>query len=193
MSDFENFEVFYEHLKNNSPKINLIEQHHLIQIKGISHASRDIEKAGVSERQSHYAQGILGKNFNVPIKIRSEYQDTLSTGSGITLWAIFSKNKNDIDENNPVRIGADALGEQGKKAEIVGQEAAQNLIKEIESKSPVDSHLADQILPFMALAGNSKIKVSEITNHCRTNVYAIQKFMGEIFKVNEERNMISVE
>ena len=128
----------------------------------------------------------------MPIKITSEYQDTLSIGSGITLWAIFSKNKEDIDESNPIRIGADALGEQGKKAEIVGEEAANSLIKEIESKAPVDRHLADQILPFMALIGNSKIKVSEITNHCRTNIYTIQQFLGEIFKADEKDNTISV-
>ena len=167
----------------------MLEQHHLIQIKGVSHASRNLESARVAERQAHSAQAILGKKYNAPIKISSEYQDTLSIGSGITLWAIFSKNKDDIDENNPIRLGADALGEQGKKAEIVGEEAAKNLIKEIESKAPVDRHLADQILPFMALV-NGSIKTSEITNHCRTNIYAIQQFMGEVFKVDEENKII---
>ena len=116
----------------------------------------------------------------------------MSIGSGITIWAIFSKNKDDIDENNPIRLGADALGEQGKKAEIVGEEAARNLLKEIESKAPVDSHLADQLLPFMSLIGNSKIKVSEITNHCRTNVYAIGQFMGNVFDIDEENKVISI-
>ena len=124
--------------------------------------------------------------------ITAEYQDTLSTGSGITLWAIFSKNKEDIDENNPIRIGADALGEQGKSAEIVGEEAAKNLINEIESKAPADRHLADQILPFMALIGNSSIKFSGITNHCRTNIYTIQQFLGDVFKVDEGNKIILV-
>lgn len=193
LNDFSDFDVFHDFLKQNIQPYDITEQHHLIQVKGVSHASRDLEKARVSERQAHSAQGILGKNFNVPIKISSEYQDTFSTGSGITLWAVFSKNKNDIDENNPVRIGADALGEQGKKAEIVGQEAAQNLIKEIESKAPVDSHLADQILPFMALTGNSRIKVSEITNHCRANICTIQRFLGDVLKINEEEGIISAQ
>ena len=192
LNDFSDFDKFRGHLKQNVNKINLTEQYHLIQIKGISHASKNLESARVAERQAHSAQAILGKKFNVPIKIYSEYQDTLSTGSGITLWAIFSKNKEDIDENNPIRMGADALGEQGKRAEIVGEEAANNLIKEIETKAPVDKHLADQILPFMALIGDSKIKVSEITNHCRTNIYTIQQFLGEIFKVDEKDRIISI-
>jgi len=68
-------------------------------------------------------------------------------------------------------------GRRGKKAEIVGKEAAQNLMNEIESKAPVDYHLADQILPFMALVSNSKIKTSKVTNHTRTNIYTIEKTM----------------
>ena len=39
---------------------------------------------------------------------------------------------------NSIRLGADVLGERGKKAEIVGEECAKRLIKEIESKVPVD-------------------------------------------------------
>jgi len=190
LNDFSNFEEFHQHLKQNVQKYNLTEQHHLIQIKGISHASKALQQAKVAERQAESSHTALKQKYNVPIQITAQYQDTLSTGSGITLWAIFSKNKDDIDENNPIRLGADALGEQGKRAEIVGEEAARNLIMEIESKAPVDRHLADQILPFMALIGGT-IKVSEITSHCRTNIYTIHQFMGEIFEVDEKEKLIS--
>ncbi len=192
LNDFSNFEDFHQHLKENMQKYNLIEQQHLIQIKGISHASKNLQQAKVAERQSEYSINLLKSKYKIPIHITTQYQDTLSTGSGITLWAIFSKNKDDIDENNPIRVGADALGEQGKIAEIVGEEAASNLVKEIESKAPVDRHLADQILPFMSLTGDSKIKVSEITNHCKTNIYTIQQFFGNIFKIYEDERIISI-
>ncbi len=191
LNDFSSFEEFNNNLRQSVQKYNLIEQYNLIKINGISHAARNLESSRVAERQAHSAQAILSKKFSVPIKISSEYQDTMSIGSGITLWATFSKNKDDIDENNPIRLGSDALGEQGKKAEIVGEEAASGLIKEIESKAPVDRHLADQILPFMALIGSSSIKVSEISNHCRTNIYAIEQFLGSVFKLYEEQKIIS--
>ena len=192
LNDFPSFNEFHNHLKQNINPYNLTEQFHLIQIKGISHASKDLENAKVAERQAETSLKILKQKYNVPIKILSEYQNTLSTGSGITLWAIFSKNKDDIDENNPIRLGADSLGERGKSAENVGEESAKNLINEIESKAPVDRHLADQILPFMALIGSSKIRVSEITNHCKTNIYTIEQFMGNVFEVDEDTKIISV-
>ena len=191
LNDFSGFDEFHNHLKQNINPYNLIGQQHLIQIKGISHASKNLQQANVAERQAESSHKILRQKYDIPVQITAQYQDTLSTGSGITLWAVFSKNKDDIDENNPIRIGADSLGEQGKRAEAVGEEAANRLVREIESKAPVDKHLADQILPFMALAVNSAIKVSEITGHCRTNVYTIRQFMGDVFRVNEEEKIIS--
>jgi len=171
-----------------APKISLTEQHNLIQIKGISHASSDLQKAQVAERQARAAKLILNK-LNCPIQIRTEYSQTLSTGSGITLWAIFSKSPDEIDTNNPIRLGSDALGERGKRSEQVGKEAADKLLKEIESKAPVDSHLADNLIPFLSLFG-TKIKVSKITNHTLTNIYVCEKFLGNILKVEKEESII---
>jgi len=183
----DNFNDFLTNLKENVP-ISLTEQGHLIQIKGISHASSNLQNANVAERQAKIAEMAL-KNYKCPVNIQIEYNETLSPGSGITLWAIFSKQEDEIDLKNPIRLGADSLGERGKKAEFVGQIAAEMLSVEIESKAPVDMHLADQILPFMAL-GNSKLKTSKITNHTKTNIYTIEKFLGKIFSIDESSNLI---
>jgi len=171
-----------------APKTEITEQHSLIQIKGVSHASTDLQQANVAERQAKAAKLILNK-FNCPVQIRTEYSQTLSTGSGITLWAIFSKDPNEIDFNNPIILGADVLGERGKRSEQVGKQAADELIKEIESKAPVDKHLADNLIPFIALLGG-KIKVSEITNHTLTNIYVCEQFLGKVFKVDKENRII---
>jgi len=174
-----------------APKINLTEQHNIIQIKGISHASIDLQKANVAERQAKAAKLALN-SLNCPINIRAEYCETLSTGSGITLWAIFSKNPEEIDFDNPIIIGADSLGERGKRSEQVGKEAADTLLNQINSKAPVDSHLADNLIPFLALTGG-KIKTSEITSHSYSNIYVCEKFLDIKFKINQKTNIISAE
>lgn len=170
--------------------IELLEQYSLIQIKGVSHASLDLQGANVADRQAKAAKLILSK-LNCPIHIRTEYCDTLSTGSGITLWAIFSKNPEDIDIMNPIRLGADTLGERGKRAEEVGKEAAEKLLKEIDSGAPVDSHLADNLIPFLALA-SGKMRVSSVTNHTLTNIYVCEEFLGKVFEVDKEKGIIEV-
>ncbi|MAG72180.1 MAG: RNA 3'-terminal phosphate cyclase [Acidobacteria bacterium] len=185
ISDFKDFNDLFPYLKEKAPKIKLIEQGHLIQIKGISHASLDLQNANVAERQAKSAEIAL-KNYNCPINIQIQYNKTLSTGSGITLWVIFSKNKDEIDLQNPVRLGGDALGERGKKAEKVGIEAAQTLTSEIRSRSPVDVHLADQLVPIMGVIPNSKIRVSSITNHCKTNIWVTEKFLPIKFNIKNQ-------
>ena len=174
-------------LDDDIPKIDITEQGNLIQIKGISHASQDLQKAEVAERQLKSAKINLSQ-LKIPIIIDAQYSNTLSTGSGITLWAVFSQEKDELGYLNPIKIGSDALGEKGKSAEDVGKEAANKLIEEINSKAPVDQHLADNLIPFMGLISNSKIKVSKITNHTLTNIYVVEQFLGKKFKI--ENNII---
>ena len=169
-------------------QIALNEQGHLIQIKGVSHASLDLQGVDVAERQARAAKQVL-LELGIPVNIRIEYNLTESTGSGITLWAIFSKQEDDIDVVNPIMIGADELGKLGKPAEIVGEQAAKKLMREIESGSPVDEHLADNLVLFIALCGG-QMKVSRISNHTLTNIYVIEKFLGNIINIDVENRII---
>ena len=161
--------------------INLTERGKILSARGISHAHSDLEKAGVARRQAKSARSLIFNKlsklgFYQDIEIKQEYSKALSYGSGITLW---------IETENSV-LGADSLGEKGKSSETVGGEAAQNLIEEIDSKASLDKYMADQIVPYLALAGGS-VLVSEITQHAKTNVDIVNKFG---FDVMIEGNMI---
>jgi len=186
-----NFESFWEELQKNK-HIDSTEQGHLIQIKGVSHSSKELEEKQVAERQAKASMQMLSK-YSDSIHIRKEYCNTESIGTGITLWTIYSKQKDDIDPENQIRIGGDALGEKGKPAETIGEEAAKMLIAEMQSKTPVDKHLADNLIPFMALFKPSAIKTSKITKHTLTNIYVVEEFLGKLFSVNEEEKMIKTE
>jgi len=188
INGFKNFFDFLKYVREESRKIELTEQGKLIFIKGISHAAKELMNASVAERQAKTARFQLGK-FGIPVKIESQYADSLSIGSGITVWALFSKDE-ELDFMNPVILGSDALGEKRKRAEKVGEEAAFRLIKQIKANGAVDKYLADQLLPFLALFGGS-IKAGEITDHCLTNIYVIEKFTGVRFRV--EGKVISIQ
>jgi RNA 3'-terminal phosphate cyclase (GTP) len=131
---------------------------------------------------------VLSK-LNVPVKLDVEYADALCAGSEIVLWAMFSRHEDELDTENPIILGADSLGERGKRAEIVGEEAAKKLLGLIESKAPVDSHTADNLVPFIAVFGG-EMKVSEITNHLRTNVYVVEQFFGKCIEIDEKNKTI---
>ena len=180
------------HLTPNPRKLPLksTQQGHIILIKGISHASTDLQSSDVAERQAKTAKLQLYQ-LKVPVDIQSTYSKTQSTGSGITCWAIFSKDKDDISYDFPIILGADILGEKQKKAETVGNECAIQLLKEIKTKAPIDSHLADHLIPYLALYGG-EIKVAEITEHTKTNIHVCEQFIKNKFKIDEEKSTISV-
>ena len=155
--------------------LNLIERGDLKEILATSGAAESLKDKKVAERQLAGTREVFGK-LNLPIKENVEYYQTLCPGSQICLAAEF---KNTV-------IGTDNLGKLGKRSEDVGKEAALELLREQKSQRALDKHLADQILPYMALAqGKSKVTVSEVTNHCKTNIWVIEKFLDGEFEIKE--------
>jgi RNA 3'-phosphate cyclase len=158
---------------HNLESISLTEKGLFKKILVISGASNSLKDKKVAERQIAGVREVLGK-LKLPTEEKVEYYDTRCPGSQICLVAEFE---------NTV-IGTDNLGKLGKRAEDVGKEAALELLKEQKSEACLDKHLADQILPYLALTpGKSQVTVSEITNHCKTNIWVIEKFIDGKFEI----------
>jgi len=163
--------------KSALPKpLHILERGKLEQIIGISLATKDLQKANVAERQSNSAKKIL-KDYDV--KIKNFYVDSLSTGSALLLYAEF---ENTI-------IAWDSIGERGKPSERIGEEAAKGLIQQLNSEATLDDYMQDQILIFMALAGQCSFKYNNLTDHTKTNMWLIEKFLPVKFEINN--NIIS--
>ncbi len=152
--------------------IEMVDRGSLNGIKVISVASSSLR--GVADRQVEGSKKILEKLGRVTAEC--EYPESVCPGSGIVVAGDY--------ENSA--LGSDALGEPGKRAEIVGREAAEKFLKFHESGAALDRHAADQIIPFLALSGG-RVSVAEITNHCLTNIWVTEKFLGAKFEVTGER------
>lgn len=197
IADYDTFADFHKSLQQQQNiGINMGERGKLLKITGVSHASADLRAAEVAERQAMAAkisvlQQLQQIGLACPVIVQTEYSNSLSTGSGISLFAHFAAvGKDEPDQTHPVILGSDSLGERSKKAEVVGQEAAAGLIKEISSGACLDHYMADQLIPFMAIAGNSKILTSEVTNHCLTNIFVVEQFFGKRFEVDKEKKTV---
>ncbi|AEK72904.1 RNA 3'-terminal-phosphate cyclase [Thermococcus sp. 4557] len=140
---------------------------------GISHATN--LPPHVAERQAGAAEERLEELYSAPVEIETEVSRSLGPGSGIVLWA----------ETDSLRLGGDALGKRGKPAEVVGREAADELLDQLTGGKAVDRFLGDQLIPFLAFAGG-EIGVTEITSHLITNVWVVEQFLGRVFEVEGE-------
>ena len=108
------------------------------------------------------------------VKVMSNQWAGRSTGCGLTLVAEFGN----------TLLGACALGEKGKRAETVAHECVEEVMVQGKAGATVDRHMADQILPFVALAsGPSEFLVVDVTEHAMTNMRVIERLVGARFEV----------
>jgi RNA 3'-terminal phosphate cyclase (ATP) len=81
-------------------------------------------------------------------------------------------------------VGFSSLGARGKPAERVADEAADALFHFLDSRATVDSHLADQILIYVAtMPGKHTFTTSTVTQHLLTNAWVIEQFLPVQFEV----------
>ena len=157
------------------------ERGQITKIRGISVAHKFLQERKVAERQRLGAVEYIKGRWNRKPSVMNFYVDAPSVGTSITLW---------LTDDRGNLLGADALGKKGKLAEIVGQEAAEKLVQDWESGATVDRHLADHLIPLLALAGG-QIKVPLLTDHLLTNIEVVKHFVGDIFEVDQKGRVIT--
>jgi RNA 3'-terminal phosphate cyclase (ATP) len=161
--------------------IKLLERGMTVEVEGISHCvklpSHVAERQAAAAKEKLSARGV--RDANIVIETYQPAQDPhFAPGSGVTLAMKFA--------NGPI-VGGDSIGERGKPAERVGEEAANNVLAEFDSGAPVDRHMGDILIPYMAVAeGRSEIQVSQITTHTLTNIKVAEILAGVNFTTQGE-------
>jgi RNA 3'-terminal phosphate cyclase (ATP) len=76
------------------------------------------------------------------------------------------------------RAGFSALGRRGLRAEAVADEAADPLLAHLEAGASVDDHLADQLVPVLALAdAPSAFTCPRVSGHLRTVAWLVERML----------------
>jgi len=71
-----------------------------------------------------------------------------------------------------------AFGQIKVPAEKVGAEAARQAQRWLQADVPVGEHLADQLLIYLALAGEGVFRTLPPTSHTQTNLEVVRRFLG---------------
>jgi RNA 3'-terminal phosphate cyclase (ATP) len=130
----------------------------------------------IAERQRDQARRRLAREgLSAPVEIL----EAPSVGKGTFVFL--------LARYHDTVAGFSALGERGKPAERVADEAVHEFLAHHVSGMAVDKHLADQVLIYLALAaGRSTFTTSEITQHLLTNIWVIEQFLPVKFEVGGE-------
>lgn len=152
----------------------------LEEVAVLSVATPDLADADVAERQADAAAETVAEVVEAPVRSDHEYADADSTGSSIIVVATYRQS----------RAGFSSLGEPGKPAEDVAQDAVSAFQDFHSSGAAIDSHLADQLLPFLAIAGG-QITTPELTHHIETATELLRTFDYEI-DVTESDGLVEI-
>jgi len=157
----------------------------LESLKGVSVCTFLADRR-VAERQANAANNLLKtRGYKADIQVVNDFSNPLQKGSSLSLWA---------QTSTGVLLGGDAIGELRKPSEAVGREAAENLLQEIEAKATIDVHLADMLVPYMALTnGESVFLTRSMTDHLETNIWFAQEILDVKFEVSKAGNLYKVE
>ena len=142
--------------------VSFMDRGRMLGVYGRSHAVR--LPAHVAERQARAAVSVIRRRLGVEPVIEVESyrpgeDPHLGPGSGIVVWALFEETV----------MGGDSLGERGKRAEVVGEEAAMRLVEDIETGASLDRHASDMIPVYLALSGGvARVYGARLTTHTKT-------------------------
>jgi RNA 3'-terminal phosphate cyclase (ATP) len=152
----------------------------LLRVRGIS-ASSNLPKH-IRVRQERAALQALRSN-GVNAQIRVIDAPAKGQGTVVFVWAEFE---------NAV-AGFTALGELGKPAEQVAEEATSELLAFVGSEAAVDRYLADQlVLPTVLAGGRSCFSVEAVSQHLKTNVWVPNLFFPGCSEVEGEEGQPGV-
>jgi RNA 3'-terminal phosphate cyclase (ATP)/RNA 3'-terminal phosphate cyclase (GTP) len=167
--------------------INLIELGNVEKIHGDIIITNQLRRNrdNIGTRIRKVVQQRLKRDLNVETNIKFTWVDSISPGVGVSLWA-------QSDTGTIVSTGT-ILGDRKTSSERLGTIAAKEMIRYIQNEIPVDNYLSDQLIPLMAyIEDKSCIKVSEITNHTRTNLELTKRFTKKDYKIVKFNNFYKI-
>lgn len=161
--------------------IDLVERGPLEDVRLYSVESASLADRDVAHRQAEGALERLAlEGRGLECSERREMTATSpSPGSAIVLR---------VDHGTGI-AGFSALGERGTPAERVGEDAADAANRFLgntgEPASPVDRHLADQLLVYLALEGG-QLRVPTVTDHVATSCELLEAFGAQLEITHDE-------
>ncbi|KAF7796539.1 hypothetical protein EIP86_007719 [Pleurotus ostreatoroseus] len=145
-------------------------------VTSIHGRARAVQKAAHSRL---VASGIEPDIINIDA-VRERNEDVVGAGSGVVLWA---------ETDKGCRIAGSTIGAKGKDSSTVGEQAADELIRNLNEAGCVDEYLQDQLIIFLALAaGKSVIRIGPSTLHTRTAIWVAEQLTDAKFHVEEQED-----
>jgi RNA 3'-terminal phosphate cyclase (ATP) len=177
-------QVHTEPQREKIQPLSLLDQGRICRISGLALSSL-LEEKKVSDRMAAACRSSLkARGYRSDIKViydtrrHSAFSKVaIQAGACLMIWA---------ETSNGCLIGSDMAGAPRRSAESIGEQVAKNLITDLETGTTVDRYLADQLIPFCALAdGTSEFLIPRVTRHVESRLWLVEKILGARTQIRE--------
>jgi len=170
-------EVTVQPAKKNLKSLENLTLGSVTGIEGYALCS-SLQDRAVSWRMARACRSELEhEGYRVAIEILYDTKDkpcyenpSLQAGAALAMWA---------KTDRGCLIGSDMAGARSRTSEQIGHKVASDLIEDLTSGATVDRHLADQLIPFAALAkGESSYLIPRMTEHIEARLWLAETILG---------------
>ncbi|KAH7906480.1 RNA 3'-terminal phosphate cyclase domain-containing protein [Hygrophoropsis aurantiaca] len=162
------------------PAVSLTERGGVVAVKGEARVGGlpiTIANEMSSAAKTRLIRGGLPREIIRIDTLREKPTDVHGKGGGIVLWA---------ETENGCIIGGTSVSVQSTEPREVGEEAAIQLLANLQYGQCVDEYLQDQIIIFLALAkGTSTVRTGPLTDHTKTAIHIAQLMTGAEFRITK--------
>jgi RNA 3'-terminal phosphate cyclase (ATP) len=165
-------------------QIKLEEFGNVAKVGGIS-VCTFLSDRKVAERQANEAERLLSaQGYRPEIRIINDFSSPMQKGSSMLLW---------VKTDSGVLLGGDAIGEIRKPSKAVARETVRNLLDEVQTEATVDVHLADMLVPYVALIeGECTYLTRTVTDHLESNIWLATTILGIDFQVEKKGKLYQI-
>jgi len=151
-------------------------------VHGVSHVAGLPEQ--VATRMAQAAREPLAAvRMTVDIETRVLAPDAADgPGGAIVCWA---------ERGNSI-LGAARVARRGVRAEALGAAVGESLAADLAAGVSLDTHAADQLLVYLALAGGGRFTTRRLTPHARTAMWLIGQFLPIRFHARPAAHGVAV-
>jgi RNA 3'-terminal phosphate cyclase (ATP) len=137
------------------------------EVAGVAFASHLAERR-VAQRMARVCeQRLVAAGLTARIA-RVEDSGAAQAGASLAAWT---------ESSTGCLFGADRAGARRRSSEAIGRFVARRLLQDLESGATTDRHVADQLVPFCALAsGTTRYRAPLATEHLVTNLWLAERF-----------------
>jgi RNA 3'-terminal phosphate cyclase (ATP) len=148
----------------------------LQSVSGLAHVANLPGRIAARMRASALARlaSIPGVTPDIECRVLGP-EEAIGQGGAIVAWA----------RAGGAVLGAGRVAQRGVRAEALGDAAGEELAADLAAGAGVDTHAADQLLVYFALAGGGALTTRSVSLHARTCMWLIEQFLPLRFEVSQ--------